>query len=155
MSAAAETAPLARCARGQRGWYTSEAQHEISEASEEIKAAQQQLLGASKTSAFEATLKAMLKAARKKRSIARWRALEKFFEGYVRQLEKKSREGDQAGFYRHLKMIDVEGRRRKHPRSASARGKQKKQRVRPPQDRREREPGKRRWGGRNGDRALL
>ncbi|CAB1104344.1 unnamed protein product [Ectocarpus sp. CCAP 1310/34] len=27
MSAAAETAPLARCARGRRGWYTSEAQH--------------------------------------------------------------------------------------------------------------------------------
>ncbi|CAB1110175.1 unnamed protein product [Ectocarpus sp. CCAP 1310/34] len=108
MSAAAETAPLARCARGQRGWYTSEAQHEISEASKEIKAAQQQLRGASKNSACEATLKAMLKAARKKRSIARWRALETFFEGYVRQLEKKSREGDQAGFYRHLKMIDVE-----------------------------------------------
>ncbi|CAN0452111.1 unnamed protein product, partial [Ectocarpus sp. 8 AP-2014] len=37
---AAETVPLARCARGQRGWYTSEAQHEISEASQEIKAAQ-------------------------------------------------------------------------------------------------------------------
>ena len=53
----------------------------------------------------------MLKAARKKRSIARWRALETFFEGYVRQLEKKSREGDQAGFYRHLKMVDVEGKR--------------------------------------------
>ncbi|CAB1103351.1 unnamed protein product [Ectocarpus sp. CCAP 1310/34] len=84
MSAAAETAPLARCARGQRGWYTSEAQHEISEVSKEIKAAQQQLRGASKNSAFEATLKAMLKAARKKRSIARWRALETFFEGCVR-----------------------------------------------------------------------
>ncbi|CAB1105633.1 unnamed protein product [Ectocarpus sp. CCAP 1310/34] len=109
MSAAAETAPLARCARGQRGWYTSEAQHEISEASKEIKAAQPQLREASQNSACEATLKAVLKAARKKRSIARWSALETFFEGYVRQLEKKSREGDQAGFYRHLKMIDVEG----------------------------------------------
>ncbi|CAB1102529.1 unnamed protein product [Ectocarpus sp. CCAP 1310/34] len=65
MSAAAETAPLARCTRGQRGWYTSEAQQEISEASKEIKAAQQQLRGVSKNSAFEATLKAMLKAARK------------------------------------------------------------------------------------------
>ncbi|CAB1109975.1 unnamed protein product [Ectocarpus sp. CCAP 1310/34] len=53
----------------------------------------------------------MLKAARKKRSIARWRAPETFFDGYVRQLEKKNREGDQAGFYRHLKMIDVEGKR--------------------------------------------
>ncbi|CAB1107702.1 unnamed protein product [Ectocarpus sp. CCAP 1310/34] len=109
MSAAAETAPLARRARGQRGWYTSEAQHEISEASTEIKATQQQLRGASQNSAFEATLKAMLKASRKKRSIARWRALETFLEDYVRQLEKKNREGDQAGFYRHLKMIDVEG----------------------------------------------
>ncbi|CAB1112050.1 unnamed protein product [Ectocarpus sp. CCAP 1310/34] len=86
MSAAAETAPLARCARGQRGWYTSEAQHEIPEASKELR-------GASKISAFEATLKAMLKAAREKRSIARWRALVTFFEGYVPQLEKKSREG--------------------------------------------------------------
>ncbi|CAB1113440.1 unnamed protein product [Ectocarpus sp. CCAP 1310/34] len=77
-----------------RGWYTSEAHKEISEASKELKAAQQQLRGASKNSAFEATLKAMLKAARKKRSIARWRALETFFEGFVRQLVKKSREGD-------------------------------------------------------------
>ncbi|CAB1105114.1 unnamed protein product [Ectocarpus sp. CCAP 1310/34] len=111
MLAAAKAAPLARCARGQRGWYTSEAQHEISEASKEIKAVQQQLRGASKNSAFEATLKAMLKAARKKRSTARWSALETFFEGYVRQLEKKSRDGDQAGFYRHLKMIDLEGKK--------------------------------------------
>ncbi|CAB1120004.1 unnamed protein product [Ectocarpus sp. CCAP 1310/34] len=93
-------------------WYTSEAQHEISEASREIRVAQQQLRGASKNSDFETTLKAKLKAARKKRSSARWRALEKFFEGYVRQLEKKSREGDQAGFYRHLKMIDVEASHR-------------------------------------------
>ncbi|CAB1104154.1 unnamed protein product [Ectocarpus sp. CCAP 1310/34] len=69
------------------------------------------LRGALKNSDLETTLKAKLKAARKKRSSARWRALEKFFEGYVRQLEKKSREGDQAGFYRHLKMIDVEGKR--------------------------------------------
>ncbi|CAB1103768.1 unnamed protein product [Ectocarpus sp. CCAP 1310/34] len=111
MSAAAETAPLARCARGQRGWYTREAQPEIFEASKEIKAAQQQLRGASKNSAFEANLKAMLKAARKKHSTARWRALETFFEGYVRQLEKKSREGNKAGFYRHMKLIDVEGKR--------------------------------------------
>ncbi|CAB1110695.1 unnamed protein product [Ectocarpus sp. CCAP 1310/34] len=111
MSAAAEIAPLARSARGKGGWYTSEAQHEISEASREIRVAQQQLRGASKNSDLETTLKAKLKAARKKRSSARWRALEKFFEGYVRQLEKKSREGDQAGFYRHLKMIDVEGKR--------------------------------------------
>ncbi|CAB1101716.1 unnamed protein product [Ectocarpus sp. CCAP 1310/34] len=111
MSAAAETVPLARCARGHRGWYTSEAQHEISEVSQKIEAAQQQLRGASRNSALEATLKAMLKAARKKRSIARWRALETFFEGCLRQLEKKSREGDQAGFYRHRKMIDVEGKR--------------------------------------------
>ncbi|CAB1107388.1 unnamed protein product [Ectocarpus sp. CCAP 1310/34] len=93
MSAAAETAPLARCARGQRGWYTSEAQHEISKAPKEIEAAQQQLRGASKNSAFEETLKAMLKAARKKRSIARWRALETSFEGYLRQLEKSAARG--------------------------------------------------------------
>ncbi|CAB1111482.1 unnamed protein product [Ectocarpus sp. CCAP 1310/34] len=111
MSGAAETPPLARCARGQRSWNTSEAQHKIFEAPKEIKATQQQLRGASKNSAFEATLKAMLKAARTNRSIARWSALETFFEGYVRHLEKQSREGDQAGFYRHLKMIDVEGKK--------------------------------------------
>ncbi|CAB1107589.1 unnamed protein product [Ectocarpus sp. CCAP 1310/34] len=50
----------------------------------------------------------MLKTVRRKRSIARWRTLETVFEGYVRKLEKNSR---QAGFYRHLKMIDVEGKR--------------------------------------------
>ncbi|CAB1106901.1 unnamed protein product [Ectocarpus sp. CCAP 1310/34] len=106
------------------GWYTSEAQHEISEACKEMKAAQQQLRGAEKNSAFEATLNGMLKAARKKRSTARWRARETFFEGYVRQVEKKSREGDQAGFYRHLKMIDVEGKWSFHLSEHQGRGRQ-------------------------------
>ncbi|CAB1111436.1 unnamed protein product [Ectocarpus sp. CCAP 1310/34] len=49
MSAAAETAPLARCARGQRGWYTSEAQHEISEASKELRRPSSNCVGPQRT----------------------------------------------------------------------------------------------------------
>ena len=34
-----------------------------------------------------------------------------FFWDYVRKLEKGAREGDQAGFYKHLKAINLEGKR--------------------------------------------
>ncbi|CAB1103204.1 unnamed protein product [Ectocarpus sp. CCAP 1310/34] len=49
MSAAAETAPLARCARGQRGWYTSKAQHEISKASKRLRRPSSNCVGRQRT----------------------------------------------------------------------------------------------------------
>ena len=37
--------------------------------------------------------------------------VQRFFEEYVSQLEGRIREGDQFGFSKHLKGIDVEGKR--------------------------------------------
>ena len=34
-----------------------------------------------------------------------------FFWGFVRKLKTRTREGDQAGFYKHLKTINLEGKR--------------------------------------------
>ena len=111
LAAAAETAPQARGVRGHHGWCTPEVQRELTEVSEEIKAARQQLRGAQPDSELERRLKRDLSAPLKKRNLVRWRAVDDFFKGYVRQLEKKSSEGDMAGFYTHLKGIDVEGSR--------------------------------------------
>ena len=33
-----------------------------------------------------------------------------FFWGFVRKLETRTREGDQASFYKHLKTMNVEGK---------------------------------------------
>ena len=35
----------------------------------------------------------------------------RFFWGFVRKLKTRSREGDQAGFYKHLKTMNLEGKR--------------------------------------------
>ena len=35
----------------------------------------------------------------------------RLFWGFVRKLETRAREGDQAGFYKHLKTMNLEGKR--------------------------------------------
>ena len=37
-----------------------------------------------------------------------------FFWNFVRQLETCTREGDQIGFYKHLKMMNLEGKRNRN-----------------------------------------
>ena len=51
-----------------------------------------------------------MKTATKLVKRARAEGLRRFFEEYVSQLEKRIREGDQFGFYKHLKEVDVEGK---------------------------------------------
>ena len=43
--------------------------------------------------------------------LTRAEAVERFFEDYVGQIEGRIREGDQFGFYKHLKGMNVEGKR--------------------------------------------
>eukprot|EP00752_Nemacystus_decipiens_P017313 g15509.t1 len=107
LSAAAETAPLARAVRGQRGWCSPSAQLEIVRTFEDVKAARQQLRGAP----GNRELKRRVAKAVNKRNRVGEGALEAFFEGHARQLHKLRRERDQAGFYEHLKGIAVEAKR--------------------------------------------
>ena len=51
------------------------------------------------------------KAATKQLKRTRGEAVQKFFEDYVSQLEGRIREGDLFGFNKHLKGMDVEGKR--------------------------------------------
>ena len=52
-----------------------------------------------------------MKTATKQIKRARAGGVQRFFKEYVSQLEGCIREGDQFGFYKHLKGIDVEGKR--------------------------------------------
>ena len=52
-----------------------------------------------------------LKATFKQLNRTRAEAVQRFFEDYGSQLEGRIREGDQFGFYKHLKGMDVEGKR--------------------------------------------
>ena len=107
LSAAAETAPLARRERGQRGWCSPAVQLEITEMSREIKAARQQRRGAP----GNRELNRRVSKALKKRDQVREKALEAFFESYVRRLHKARRGRDQVGFYQSMNGIQVEARR--------------------------------------------
>lgn len=71
----------------------------IDEVSEEIPAARWQVHGMPKNSMAERRTKAALRAALKTCNLVRERALDRFLEGCVRQLEERSREEDQAGLY--------------------------------------------------------
>ena len=51
-----------------------------------------------------------MKAATKQLKCAR-ADVQRFFGEYVSQLEGRIREGDQIGFYKHLKGMDMEGKR--------------------------------------------
>ena len=53
-----------------------------------------------------------MKATIKQLKCTRAEAVQRFFEDYVSQLEGRVREGGQFGFYKHLKGMDVEGKRK-------------------------------------------
>ena len=56
-------------------------------------------------------LRKAVKMAGKKVRKVRKAAVGSFFWHFVRKLETRNREGDQAGFYKHLKTMDLEGKR--------------------------------------------
>ena len=53
-------------------------------------------------------LRKAVKMAEKKLRKVRKTAVLSFFWDFVRKLETRPREGDQAGFYKHLKMMNIE-----------------------------------------------
>ena len=56
-------------------------------------------------------LRRALKVTSKQLKHTRAEAVERFFEDYVSQLEGPIREGDQFGFYKHRKEMDMERKR--------------------------------------------
>ena len=59
----------------------------------------------------DTNLRKALKTATIQLKPARTDGVQRFFEEYVSQLQGRIREGDQFGFYKHLKGMDVEGKR--------------------------------------------
>ena len=60
---------------------------------------------------IQATATSGGKQPRKSRERVRFDGVQRLFEEFVGQLEVRIKEGDQAGFYKHLKGTDLEGRR--------------------------------------------
>ena len=59
----------------------------------------------------DTNLRKALKTATIQLKPARTDGVQRFFEEYVSQLQGRIREGDQFGFYKHLKGMNVEGKR--------------------------------------------
>ena len=56
-------------------------------------------------------LRRTLKEDGKRLKHVRFEAVQSFFKEFVSKLEVRIKDGDQAGFYKHLKEMDLEGRR--------------------------------------------
>ena len=107
ISAAANTAPRERKQHGSHGWCASaEAKAEIHTAWMARESARR----ASMSAPTDANLRKALKMTNNELRRVRTHAVERFFETYVSRLEEHIADGDQRGFYRHLKGIDVEGK---------------------------------------------
>ena len=109
LSNAADIAPPIRRKQVPRGWCaTEETKAELDARWQDRKDARKRLRSAPNDRGLRRALKATSKQL--KRTWAD--AVQRFFEDYVIQLEGRIREGDQFGFYKHLKKgMDVEGKR--------------------------------------------
>ena len=101
-------APPIRRKQVSRGWFaTEETRAELNARWQDREDARKRVRSAPNDRGLRRALKATTKQLKHKRA----EAVQRFFEGYVSQLEGCIREGDQFGFYKHLKGMDVEGKR--------------------------------------------
>ena len=108
LSTAAKLAPHTSRKQGPLGWCTpEEVKAEVHSRWQEREDARTQL----RANPNDKSLRKALKVATKQLKRARTDGVQRFFEEYVRQLEGRIQEGDQFGFYKHLKGMDVEGKR--------------------------------------------
>ena len=109
LSNAADIAPPIRRKQVPRGWCATE------ETKADLNARWQGREDANKKRVRSAPndrgLRRALKATTKQLKRTRAEAVQRFFNDYVRQLEGRIREGDRFGFYKHLKGMDVKGKR--------------------------------------------
>ena len=107
LSTAARLAPPVGRKQGPRGWCApEEVKAELHARWLEREDARTRL----RANPSDRNLRKALKTATKQLKRARVESVRKFFEEYVRKLEGRIREGDQFGFYKHLKGMDVEGK---------------------------------------------
>ena len=107
LSIAAELVPRSKRPRGAQGWCAGPG------VEAEMNAAWQQREEASRHLRAEphsSNLRKAVKMVEKKLRKVRKAAVLRFFWDFVRKLETRTREGDQAGFYKHFKTMNLEGK---------------------------------------------
>ena len=108
LSNAADIAPPIRRKQVPRGWCaTKETKAELNARWQDREDARKRVRSAPNDRGLRRALKATTKQLKRKRA----EAVQRFFEDYVSQLKERMRVGDQLGFYKHLKGMDVEGKR--------------------------------------------
>ena len=108
LSSAAELVPRSKRPLGAQSWCAGPGvEIEMNAAWQQKEDARRHLRAEPHTS----NLQKVVKMAGKKNRKVREAAVLSFFWDFVRKLETRTREGDQAGFYKHLKTTNLEGKR--------------------------------------------
>ena len=108
LSNAADIAPPIRRKQVPRGWCaTEETKAELNARWQDSEDARKRVRSAPSDRGLRRALKATTKQLKRTQA----EAVQRFFEDYASQLEGRIREGDQFGFCKHLKGMDVEGKR--------------------------------------------
>ena len=108
LSTAAELVPRSKRPRGAQGWCAGPGvEAEMNAAWQQREKARRHL----RAEPHNSNLRKAVKMAGKKLRKVRKAAVLSFFWDFVRKLETRNREGDQAGFYKHLKTMNLEGKR--------------------------------------------
>ena len=107
LSNAADIAPPIRRKQVPRGWCATEyTKAELSARRQDREDARTQVSSAPNDRGLRRALRATIKQLNRTRAAA----AQRFSEDYVSEIGGRIREGDQFGFYEHLKGIDVEGK---------------------------------------------
>ena len=108
LSTAAELVPRSKRPRGAQGWCAGASMEaEMNAAWQQREEARRHLHAESHNS----NLRKVVKMAGKNLRKVRKAAVLSFFWDLIRKLETRTREGDQVGFYKHLKTMNLEGKR--------------------------------------------
>ena len=108
LSTAAELVPRSKRSRGAQGWCAgSGVEAEMNAEWQQTEEARRHL----RAELHNSNLRKAVKMAGKKLWKVRKAAVLSFFWDFVHKLETRTREGNQAGFYKHLKTMTLEGKR--------------------------------------------
>ena len=108
LSTAADLIPRSKRPRGAQGWCAGPGvEAEMTAAWQQIEDTRRHL----RAEPHNSNLRKAVKMAGKKLRKVHRAAVLSFFWDFVRKLETRNREGDQAGFYKHLKTMNLEGKR--------------------------------------------
>ena len=107
-STAPELVPCSKRPRGAQGWCTGPVvEAEMNATWQQKEEARRHLRAEPHTNNLQKAVKMAGKNLRKKRKAA----VLSFFRDFVRKLKTRAREGDQAGFYKNLRTMNLEGKR--------------------------------------------